>query len=75
LNELTQAIIIIIIIIIIPTEYLKRHDGLAKIIHWKLAEVAELIEKKARIISTHQTMYWRMTISSCTGTAEYLWTF
>jgi hypothetical protein len=51
LNELTQAtitiIIIIIIIIIIPTEYLKRHDGLAKIIHQKLAEVAELIEEKS----------------------------
>jgi hypothetical protein len=29
-----------------PTEYLKRHDGLAKIIHQKLAEVAELKEKK-----------------------------
>jgi hypothetical protein len=29
-----------------PTEYLKRHDGLAKIIHQKLAEVAELIEDK-----------------------------
>jgi len=29
-----------------PTEYLKRHDGLAKIIHQKLAEVSELIEDK-----------------------------
>jgi hypothetical protein len=29
-----------------PTEYLKRHDGLATIIHQKLAEVAELIEEK-----------------------------
>jgi 1,4-alpha-glucan branching enzyme len=29
------------------TEYLKRHDGLAKIIHQKLAEVAELIEEKS----------------------------
>jgi hypothetical protein len=29
-----------------PNEYLKRHDGLAKIIHQKLAEVAELIEEK-----------------------------
>jgi hypothetical protein len=29
-----------------PTEYLKRHDVLAKIIHQKLAEVAELIEEK-----------------------------
>ena len=30
-----------------PTEYLKRHDGLAKIIHQKLAEVAELMEEKS----------------------------
>jgi hypothetical protein len=29
------------------TEYLKRHDGLAKIIHQKLAEVVELIEEKS----------------------------
>jgi len=29
-----------------PTEYLKRHDGPAKIIHQKLAEAAELIEGK-----------------------------
>jgi hypothetical protein len=28
------------------TEYLKRHDGLAKITHQKLTEVAGLIEKK-----------------------------
>jgi len=30
-----------------PTEYLKRHDGLVKIIHQKLAEAAELIEEKS----------------------------
>jgi ribosomal protein L37E len=29
-----------------PTEYVKRHDGLAKVIHQKLAETAELIEDK-----------------------------
>jgi len=29
------------------TECVERHDGLAKIIHQKLAEVAELIEKKS----------------------------
>jgi hypothetical protein len=29
-----------------PTNYLKRHDGLAKIIDQKLAEAAELIEEK-----------------------------
>jgi hypothetical protein len=28
-------------------EYLRRHDGLAKIIHQKLVEVAELIEEKS----------------------------
>ena len=47
-----MTIIIIIIIIIsaceqlAPTEYVKRHDGLAEIIHQKLAEAAELIEDK-----------------------------
>ena len=30
-----------------PTEYLKRHDGLAKIIHQKLTEAAEFIEDKS----------------------------
>jgi len=51
-------LLIIIIIIIIqhftaaceqlaPTEYVKRHDGLAKIIHQKLAEAAELIDDKS----------------------------
>jgi hypothetical protein len=30
-----------------PTDYLKRNDGLAKIIHQKLAEAAELIERKS----------------------------
>ena len=30
-----------------PTEYVKRHDGLAKIIHQKLAEAAELIDNKS----------------------------
>ena len=29
-----------------PTKYLKRHDGLAKIIHQKMAEAVELIEEK-----------------------------
>jgi hypothetical protein len=29
------------------TDYLKRHNGLAKIIHQKLAEAAELIEDKS----------------------------
>jgi len=30
-----------------PTEYVKRHDGLAKIIHQKLAEEAKLIDGKS----------------------------
>ena len=30
-----------------PTEYVKSHDGLAKIIHQKLAEAAELIGDKS----------------------------
>jgi hypothetical protein len=30
-----------------PFEYVKRHDGLAKIIHNKLEEAAELIEDKS----------------------------
>jgi len=30
-----------------PTEYVKRHDGLARIIHQKLAEVAEMIDDKS----------------------------
>ena len=30
-----------------PTEYVKRHDGLAKIIHQKLVEAAELIDDKS----------------------------
>jgi len=33
-----------------PTEYLKRHDGQAKIIHQKLAEAAELIEEKKPVL-------------------------
>ena len=30
-----------------PTEYVKRHDGLAKIIHQKLAEPTEMIDDKS----------------------------
>ena len=30
-----------------PTEYVKRHDGLAKIIHQKLAEATEMIDDKS----------------------------
>jgi hypothetical protein len=38
-----------------PTEYLNWYDGVAKVIHQKLAEAAELIEDKSPYyISTHQ---------------------
>jgi len=30
-----------------PTKYVKRHDGLAKTIHQKMAEAAELIDDKS----------------------------
>jgi len=30
-----------------PSEYVKRHDGVAKVIHQKLAEAFELIEDKS----------------------------
>jgi len=30
-----------------PSEYVKRHDGLAKVIHQRLAEAAELIDDKS----------------------------
>jgi ribosomal protein L37E len=53
------------------TEYLKSHDGLAKIIHQKLAEVAELIEEKspyykytpANVLeSDNFKLYWNISI-------------
>jgi len=53
---LLHIIIIIIIIIqhitaaseqLAPTKYVKRHDELAKIIHQKLAETAELMDDKS----------------------------
>jgi ribosomal protein L37E len=39
-----------------PTEYLKIHNGLAKIMHQKLAEAAELIEER--------TLYYKYTPAS-----------
>jgi len=42
-----------------PTECVKRHDGLAKIIHQKLTETAVLIEDKSP--------YCKYTTSQCTG--------
>ena len=55
-----------------PTEYVKRHDGLAKIIHQKLAEAAEFIEGKRPYYKYTLAMYRRMKISSCTGIAAHL---
>ena len=54
------------------TEYVKRHDGLAKIILQKLTEVAELIEDKCPYYKYTPAVYWRMKISSCPGIAAYL---
>jgi len=54
-----------------PTEYVKRHDGLAKVIHQKLAEAPELIEDKspydnytpANVLETkHFKLYWNRSI-------------
>ena len=42
-----------------PTEYVKRHDGLAKIIHQKLAEAAELITIKE---NENLKLYWNRSI-------------
>ena len=36
-----------------PTDYVKRHDGLAKVIHQKLAEAADLLVDK----SPYYTVY------------------
>jgi hypothetical protein len=35
------------------TEYAKRRDGVAKVVHQKLAEAAELIEDKKSILQVH----------------------
>jgi len=54
-----------------PTEYVKRHDGLAKIIHQKLAEAAELIDNKSPyckytpvnvLENEHFKLYWNQSI-------------
>jgi hypothetical protein len=53
------------------TEYVKRHDGLAEIIHHKLAEAAELIDDKsphykytpANVLDNeHFKLYWNRSI-------------
>ena len=54
-----------------PTDYVKRHDGLAKIIHQKLTEAAEFIEDKspyykntpANVLENEKfKLYWNRTI-------------
>ena len=52
-----------------PTGYVNRHDGLAKVIHQKLREAAELIEDQSPYYKYTPA---RMTILSCIGTAAYL---
>jgi len=56
---------------LVPTEYVKRHDELAKIIHQKLAEAAELIDDK----SPHYKYTPAIVLENenfCTGIAAYL---
>jgi len=54
-----------------PTEYVKKHDGLARLIHQKLAEAAELIDDKspyykytpANILENENfKLYWNRSI-------------
>jgi hypothetical protein len=47
-----------------PTEYVKRHDSVAKVIQQELAEAAELIASKSPY---YKYTYRRMTTSNCTG--------
>ena len=54
------------------TEYVKRHDGLAKIIHQKLAEAAEMIDDKSPYYKYTQANVMEKEIQSCTGIAAYL---
>jgi hypothetical protein len=55
-----------------PTECINRHDEVAKVIHQKLAEAAELTEENAHTIDTNQQTCWRVTTSNCTGIAALL---
>ena len=60
-----------------PTEYVKRRDELAKIIHQKLAEAAELIDEKspyckytpANILENENFKYWNNSIFTDKTTA------
>jgi hypothetical protein len=57
-----------------PTEYIKRHDEVAKLIHQKLAEAAELTDDKCPYYTYKPANVWRMTTSNCTRIAALLWT-
>ena len=48
-----------------------RHDGLAKIIHQKLAEAAEFIDDKSPYYKYTPASVLENEISSCTGIAAY----
>jgi hypothetical protein len=53
-----------------PTEYVKRHDGVATVIHQKLAEAVELTEDKspyhkytpANVLGNNFKLYWNRSI-------------
>jgi len=57
---------------LVPTEYIKRHDGPAKIIHQKLAETAEWIDDKSPYYKYAPANVLENEKSSCTGIAAYL---
>ena len=54
------------------TEYVKRHDGLDKIIHQKLAEAAEFIGDKSPYCKHTPASVLENENCSCTGIAAYL---
>ena len=54
-----------------PTEYVKRHDRLAKVIHQKLAEAAELIDGKSPYYNYTPANVLENEMSNCTGIATY----
>jgi len=55
-----------------PAEYVKRHEGLARIIHQKLAEAAELIDDESPYYKYTPANVLENENFNCTGIAEYL---
>jgi len=55
-----------------PTDYVKRHDGLAKMIHHKLAEATELIEDNSPYYKHTPTNVLENENFKLTGIAAYL---